>query len=443
MIEEIIAIFSPYPTLLIYIVGFLSLVIIVILFLFIFAYRQGRGFSVWGLILDPKQESEKMDSKKKSVEKSSDIGSSTEEHLTIGIERYPLEHLQNKITIIQQQHKSGSDMQIALLGSTYVDVILGPISTTRLEPDEWPDLEKVSVNIGGSAMCVGRYLWLDYGRKTNLFTPVSQESDIFSEEFRRLLNAETETWLLQDGLVQYFGAGAPVTIILRQIDRKYTTMFTYRGVLATFNWSDVHQKLASVVSKGGVLYMSGFLKTNLSSQLVSNLQSIHSNTVICIDHGRLNPRTYDPAQLRNIYEAFSAKLIDIYICSFSEIVNYCRVISGKDRQADPDRIREVLEDIAKTEILPPVTIVRDTLGDHAIVAFSIVGGVIDSIPDHSRRWFDHTPVAPLNAFNAAVLHNIIATPLESADGLRGYFVEVSEKALKACHRQRDNDRNKV
>lgn len=357
----------------------------------------------------------------------------------------PIHRLQNKITAIQQQRKSGRDIPIALLGSTYVDIILSPIFTDRLEADEWDDIEKVSVRIGGSAMCVGRYLWSDYGCKSYLFTPVSQENDIFSKEFRRLLNVEAETWLFKDGLVLSSGAGTAVTTLLPHTIRKYTTMFTYRGILDKFGWPDVHQKLTNVVSTGGVLYMSGFLKTNLSSQLSINLQSIHKNTVICLDHGRLNPKTENRAQLRSICDAFSAKLIDIYICSFSELVNYCHGISGKDRQANPDRIIEVLEDITNTEILPLVTIVRDTLGDRnrEIVAYSIVDGKIDLIHDYRQNWLEHTPVAPLNAFNAAVLHNIIATPLESGVGLSEFFVEISEKALKACHQQRDNDRSSI
>lgn len=444
MNSSVIDIILLYPSYSITLLVFLFLIFPIVFLFFIQAYRQGRSISFWPPNIGPKQTSEKSEQEEKAGEKSILIGCSPEEGPTTRrLEIYPLERLQNKIIAIQQQHKSGSHMPIALLGSTYIDIILAPISTMRLESEEWADLEKLSVNIGGSAMCVGRYLWSDYGRKSYLFTPVSEENDIFSVEFRRLLNVEAETWLLEDGLVRSSDAGTPVTTLLPQIDRKYTTMFTYRGLLTTFSWSDVHEKLANIVSAGGVLYISGFLKTNLSSEFVSNLRSIHSNTVICLDHGRLNPRIDNPAQIRVICDAFSAKLIDIYICSFSELVNYCRIVSGKDRQPDLDRIREVIEDIAKTEILPPITIVRDTLGDHAIVAYSIVGGSVDLISDRSRSWFDYTPVAPLNAFNAAVLHNIIATHFESAHGLRGYFIEVCEKGLKACHQQRDNDRSSV
>lgn len=351
--------------------------------------------------------------------------------------------LKDKLIRLQRLNNS-EKVNYVLIGGTYIDLILLPISTQELRPEEeWSDLESPKIAIGGSAMCVGRYLWADYGIRSHLLTPVGLRDDAFSIEFRRLLENEIATWLIPDGLVKITDGATPLTVIFKQLDKAFTTMFTYRGALSSFGWLDISDACKKLLSEKGVLYISGFTKTNLSVGLAENLSNVSQDSLVVLDHGRINLRTDNPSTLRSLSDAFSSGCIDVSICSLKEIIDFFHAVTGKSREYNIEKAREILEDIAKTEVLPSITIIRTNIGDQSVVAYSIVNGVVDTIPDHSRRFFDGTPVAPLNAFNATLLHGFISEQFDPATEMRDFVISLCQKALSACHKARQNDPSKV
>ena len=242
-------------------------------------------------------------------------------------------------------------------------------------------------------------MFWDYKKRSYLFTPVSQSDDFLSQEFRRLLNHKNEEWLIDDGFVNMNESQAPVTTLLVQDDTSFATMFTYPGILTSFSWKHVQPKLTEILKNGGVLYLSGFLKTNLNSQLRDNLSKLHRNTLICLDHGRLNPSLDSPKSVKVLHDIFGDGFVDLYICTFNGLLNFWRVAKGKKYNSSTDYMRETIEEIAATEKLPPITIIRSSIGERSIAAYAITGNSVDPIIFKKRGWLMDTPVAPQNSFN--------------------------------------------
>jgi hypothetical protein len=434
---------QDYPSLLFTIVGLAIATVVILIALFaIVVLRSDDGISIGPISFRRKSPLDAGQSAKSEI---SNLNKTTSiKPISSKSSRdVVLNNLKDKIIRLQGLHREIQKVPFVLIGSTYVDLVVAPVSTRTLCAEEWSDLEAPKMVIGGSAMCVGRYLWADFGIKSHLLTPVSDLDDPFSSEFRRLLKEEEETWLIPDGLVKTQGRGTPITVILKQLDKTFTTMFTYRGALSTFGWTDVSSSVQKLLQPGGVLYVSGFTKTNLSLGLVDHLSAIHNNALVILDHGRINLRTDNPNTLRALLDAFSSGCIDISICTLREIIDFYHAITGRAREYDLDNARALLEDIAKTEILPPVTIIRTNIGDQSVSAYSIISGVVDSIPDHSRRFFDGTPVAPLNAFNAAIVNSFLSEKLDPATDFRGYVINIAQKGLSSCHKRRENDPSRI
>lgn len=444
LLDPLAKLLQDYPILLFAIIGFVFIVVVILVGLLVVVVLRSDD----GILIGPfsfRRKSLPPDTMKQA--KTETVGQPetviTKPIVTNGARHVILTSLKSKVIRLQRLHKTVIEVPFVLIGSTYIDLVVVPVSTRTLCAEEWSDLETPKIIIGGSAMCVGRYLWADYGVKSHLLTPVSDLDDSFSSEYRRLLKKEAETWLIPDHLVKMPSGGTPVTIILKQLDKTFTTMFTYRGALSTFGWTDISSSVQKLLESGGVLYVSGFTKTNLSLGLVDHLSAVHNNSLVVLDHGRINLRTDNPNTLRALLDAFSTGCIDVSICTLREIVDFFHAITGRAREYDLDNARALLEDIAKTEILPPVTIIRTNIGDQSVSAFSIISGAVDSIPDHSRRFFDGTPVAPLNAFNAAIIQGFMSEQMDPATDFRDYVISIAQRALSSCHKKRDNDPSRI
>jgi hypothetical protein len=457
MTELIGQILLPHSNLIVGLIVLIAAILLILVVIYVVAFVQGRALYFWppriGKKTAPAAVAQPVhnDVDKTSVPSKENIVIGTVvpdkfSHNTVALgerNRVLIGNLRTKIAAIQDRISHGHNMPFVLLGSTYLDVIVGPVSTKTLGAEEWTDIDSIRVGAGGSAMCVGRYLWADYKQKSYLFTPVGENEDIFSSEFRKLLDHEKQTWLIPCPLSQPPRDSVPMTFLLRQLDQSFSTMFTHKGALSSFGWDNVQPQISELLNSGGILYLSGFMKTNLSHELVGNLRVVHPKAVICLDHGRLNLRTDNPSVVKAVYDAYTSGLIDVYICTLNEISNFYQIVSGNVIEPNNDNAFSILESIARTEILPPVTIVRNTIQGKSVAAYSIVDGTVDAIPDHSRRWFDNTPVAPLNAFNAAFMHHFITDSVDSSDGLRGHVINVSQKGLTACHCLRENDPSSI
>jgi len=339
-----------------------------------------------------------------------------------------LRRLRAKLDYLCNLYQS-SDCPFVLLGAVYLDIILYPIETTTLKPYEWSNLDSLRCKLGGSALLVGRYLGDLCRQRSYLFGAKGKEGDPFTSEFERLIAGERSRWM-QDELVPCSSEGSctGVTVHLIQQDRKFTTMFTDRGAVRNLDWALIAEKLRSRLTRGGVLYIGGYAKTALSTNLHDNLQALHENTLICIDHGRLTPAQARGSTMQSLRTVIELGLVDLYFCTYKELLTFYRR-RGKD-PSNSQEVKHTLEDLASRKALPPITAVRDDLLPGKTKAYVIVGRSVWPLGDGGGDYLGNSAagpvVGPINAFNATMMYELVHTPRFGS--LKDCATEAGEKA---------------
>jgi sugar/nucleoside kinase (ribokinase family) len=110
-----------------------------------------------------------------------------------------------------------------------------------------------------------------------------------------------------------------------------------------------------------------------------------------------------------LVDAFSARLIDLYVCSPQELRDYARIAAPAIPELPVERL---LQECAAYKVLPLITVVR---GEGAAVARAHVAidGQVERI-----RLDDDVPapgwrLGTQNAFNAALIHGLSRGPAET------------------------------
>lgn len=83
-----------------------------------------------------------------------------------------------------------------IVGAVYIDLTLAPVVESILDASEHGDLDKVSIDCGGSAWFVGRYLDRKFGKKSTLYTKIGSAGPLTRScygERRRLTSHMSET----------------------------------------------------------------------------------------------------------------------------------------------------------------------------------------------------------------------------------------------------------
>lgn len=317
-----------------------------------------------------------------------------------------LEPLKNKLG---ELHSLKENCPFVLLGSVYLDVILEPIETTKLEKDEWSNIDPIEVIPGGSSLWVGRYLWrLCDKQQSYVFSKIGKnENDLFTREFDKLIKRDQQVWLLEKNDLIKSGGNIGTTVHLVQPDKKFTTMFTHQGVLATFGWGDIFHQLMERLSRGGVLHVSGYFKTNLWGGLVPNLGAFRDKTLICIDHGRLIEKLVHGSAMQTLYNAFDQGVVDIYFCTYQELLDYCRIKYGDRYPSRPRSVERTLKRLASRAKLPSLTIVRDDDLGGKVRAYAIIGKTIIFLAEKERSDRGEECIGSKNAFNAAMMYHLV------------------------------------
>lgn len=294
-----------------------------------------------------------------------------------------------------------------LIGGVYLDVMLNPIETTDLRPEEWSNLDPVKIDLGGSCLQVGRALCDHYDLDSVLLTSVGGSDDPLSVELRRRL--ERERWLRNANHEAVPGVSAAVSLHLQQGSGDFTTIFTHRGSLDHLRWARIWPDLLEAHETGGVVYLAGYFRTGLHAELSAHLGRLGPEQIVAIDHGRLVPEVEHPQSIRTLKQAFRRGEIDIYICTLSELWSLVKYPNREDVPKTDGQSTGFLQALVAGTALPPLTVVRDESCLGRSTAWLLVGATESAreISITSERDRATGPVGMDNVFNAGFLYSLV------------------------------------
>ncbi len=265
--------------------------------------------------------------------------------------------------------KTIPDFPVVLLGSTYVDLIVDPVSTKNLEKKEWGDISNLKFHLGGSAYWVGHYLWKFFRKKSAIFSAMGKSDDPLTRYFAELIEKESKEWLI-DNFEKSDIQPSGVTVHLIQERNIFTTMFTAPGALKNFCFVPrITSSINNILKDGGVLYISGYFKTSLSAGLKDFLQNLpREKVLVCVDHGLLNTGLDSGTAAARLKEVFNLGLVDIYICTFDEITDLYGLRKANHTSINVKSERDFSKYLSPIiGELPLITIIRDLKFDSAQV----------------------------------------------------------------------------
>jgi len=261
-----------------------------------------------------------------------------------------------------------------LVGGLYLDLMVRPVGTTELKAEEWSDADPIEMQLGGSCYWLGKNLHRLHGQSSHLYSMLGGSDDALTASSDRLI-AEEE-WILNAPVRGSNSSRTAISVHLIQRSNRYSTIFTYRGVLAEMSWRNLRGELAKALGSPSLLHISGFFKTNLSSGLMDFLRPIHNKHVICLDHGGFVSRVESPPAVLAIREVFEQSVVDIYFCTFGEFRGFCEFSIGARQQRHKESPEITIRRLATSQRLPCLTVVRgEDLPDHEKVYIIVKGKV--------------------------------------------------------------------
>lgn len=157
---------------------------------------------------------------------------------------------------------------------------------------------------------------------------------------------------------------------------------TSRNVLRNFTFSHIEPTLGkNLSSKGGVLYIAGYLRSSLSEDLLDKLQAFQRSsvfTVLEMGFQRMDDTSHQ--KFLNLHQAFRNRLLDLLVTSVSELGQFITVILFKklrDTEIDAKQFGEALKFLSNNKTnnylegllqlciknkiyLPDLTLIRDS-----------------------------------------------------------------------------------
>jgi sugar/nucleoside kinase (ribokinase family) len=264
---------------------------------------------------------------------------------------------------------------------------------------EYSDLDTIHIDIGGSAAWVGHYLYdlMNRRQKSYLFSRLGD--DATSKDLRNRL--KKEAWIKKFYQVPATRSQCGTSFNLEKRGHQQCTTFTHRGSLTSFDWHQFISILHRKIKRGGIVYISGYFRTNLYQDLAASLETLPAKTVVFIDHGRFQELDYQRAGAA-LVQAFSAGLVDVYLCSHVEFFDFARINLAPLTQGSS--VEETLKLCHEARILPPITVVHGEPGASNAVAYLAYNGQIrlanlGRLPPGER-------IGSQDAFNAGFLFEL-------------------------------------
>ena len=335
------------------------------------------------------------------------------------------ERIRAAINIRISQLNTRPRMPVMLVGGVYLDIHLTPVpARDEINPNmEYSDLDTVPVNIGGACFFVGKYLWEGFTRRSHLFSQIGK-GDMFSRQLSRLI--KEVPWIRDDHIPTSKNSQCGVSIHLLDREGRFTPTFTHKGALGNFRWKPIIKSLQHCGRRGGgVLYISSFFRTSLSQDLATSIRSLSPNILVILDHGRFQP-TEHPAAMRTLTDAFSAAMVDIYICTYGEIYAFATG-AGLAVGRELDEI-EVVRRCAKSGILPKVTVVRGDQNAGQPTALLAIDNEVQLIKDGPKDWHPQSSPGIHEAFTAGFINYLYSS--DATGEIEDIMVEAVRAGLK-------------
>ncbi len=148
---------------------------------------------------------------------------------------------------------------VCIVGPTYLDVILYPVTTGRLGSDvEYSTLEEPEIILGGSSVFLGRYLHRAFGRQSEVFSLSPNSEHPFAALWHSAFSQE-------DWLKKFHAVGEvrvpPITFALRQARDGSKTMFTFTSEKDKFTWDGATDSLLGL--QGRIIHISGLVRRHI------------------------------------------------------------------------------------------------------------------------------------------------------------------------------------
>ena len=319
--------------------------------------------------------------------------------------------------------------RVLLLSSTYVDVSLTPVHLQYLRAGEFSGLDRVSMQLGGSGPFLGKHLRERYMIRSRLFSRIGGTEDPLSEQLQRMLRKHG--WrgrISRRDIHTSKGEQCGVSVHLQQEDDAFHSTFTHVGALRSLSWSQHMLAIQRASRRGGILYVSGFFRTNLQEHLCLSLRNLNPKLLIVFDHGSFEASPPNRA-VKTLQHAFKQGLIDVYVCTFLELEHLCKAFGliDAERSLPPSQLVERVAE--RHRLFPRLVLVRgNALHEHEH-AYAIWDGIITSSPVLADRSATYG-VRPgeKSAFTAGFIAAISQTNNEGQD-MRAVLEEGLDKAV--------------
>lgn len=260
-----------------------------------------------------------------------------------------------------------------LIGPAYLDLTLAPIEGTTLRPSEVSNLDALRVEAGGSAIYVGYYLRKRFRRYSSLYTRLGTRDEI-RKELKSLI--KRQRWVKHFERTTDPNAQSAVSIHLMQRDKSYYSTFTHRGAASGLGWDPHLKTIQRRGRRGGCLVITGFFRTNLAQDLCESMSQISPRMLVVLDNGQFTIEEH-ARDVPTLVDALSSNLIDVYICSFEEL-RAVMAFGGCD-SPEGSSVEAALHKFHAADLLPRITVIRESVSRRGAVAHLAVDGVVEEI----------------------------------------------------------------
>ena len=271
---------------------------------------------------------------------------------------------------------SRTDWPFVLVGSIYLDLMIGNVPWSDLRDEEWSTLDSIRTMLGGSIILAGRSIYSRHRESPVLFSIVSADQSDPLAKLTAALVAKEE-WIAEGQIFELPHSGAAVTVQLHNSRDGITTMLTHRGPLPSFSWRLLERPLEEALRNGGVLYIGGFLKTGLWANLAYHLQQLHG-TLVCIDHGSIPREGEFQEATEALRLAFREGLVHVYFCTYGE---FCALTGLRSSEGTPQHrdLARAWQNSVPAQKLPPITVVRGKDLPEHVGAYLICNGTLETL----------------------------------------------------------------
>ena len=323
--------------------------------------------------------------------------------------------------------RAASHPEVALAGAVYLDILLYPVDTQHLDNHEWTDIDPLAIGPGGAAYYVGHYLFEDHKRNSYLFSGFGTAADSLSHSLRTLI--ASEGWVKNELAELETGGQSAISVHLIQRDHVRTSIFTHRGAVSTFGWPRIGTRAGSALSGGGVLFISGFFKTQLHSGLRAALKGLRDQVIVIADPGTIDSGSVDAVQLKNLRDVLQAGQIDVHITGFDDFLRLYAPDLPVRRPRDLAELKAVLPVLAGK--LAPLVYIRGTDLPGKLAMITIADGKVCATDSDPTALTGKAPVGSKNAFSAALIEHLLSRSSSDSATVDDLAKECGNVALEA------------